>query len=96
MNELFGNKEKFLVQEPGTQVKAGIVIVAKADVVRTPPPGMVEQFVLEKEQEGKRAMVEGHLTQWPRYGLKLFACQSCGSALPEVINSCQWGPHAPG
>jgi len=53
MNDLFGNKDKVIVQELGTRVKAGIVIVATADVVRTPPPGVVGQFVLEKEQEGK-------------------------------------------
>lgn len=77
----------FLVPELRTRVKAGIVLAVTAVVVQTQRLRMDGLHVLGEEQGDKGVAVEDLRKQRPGYGLRSFACQSYGSALPGVINN---------
>jgi len=86
VNELSVKRWDLPVPVLRTRVKMGTAVAVRVDVVQTLRLEMVGRRVHAEERGSKGVMVENLRIQRPKYGPRLFACQSCGSALPTTIN----------
>lgn len=74
-----------------TQAKVETGVAVTVAVVRTLLLEMVGRHGHAEAYRGNRDVAEDPRIRWPRYGLRLSACQSCGSALPRMINNHELG-----